>query len=88
MAEGSGPKRTSDGMHWLTLPQVFVLVTTGRGEEVEAGRVYTLQQERGFYDMGMGFTSAAYMHKLLVFQDAGARACAGVEPALVDWAEG
>jgi hypothetical protein len=65
--------RRSPGKHWHLLPQVFVLVSepgpSAEGPSLEP-RVYTLKEQKGFYDLGMGFTSPAYVHSLVVFAEA------------------
>jgi len=65
--------RRSPGKQWHFLPQVFVLVSepgaSAEGPSLEP-RVYTLKEQKGFYDLGMGFTSPAFAHSLVVFAEA------------------
>ena len=66
---------------WLSLPEVFVLVMSPsarkleRGwldhplaKEDEAASVYTLKEQKGFYDLGQGHKSPAFKHHLPVFE--------------------
>jgi len=63
----------SRGKQWHFLPEIFVLVSeagaSGEGALLEP-RVYTLKEQQGFYDLGMGYTSPAYVHSLVVFEEA------------------
>ena len=64
------PKRSADGQRWLVLPHVFVLVTV---PSPATGRpfIYTLREEKGFYDpgYGMGPRSPAFVDHLMAFED-------------------
>ena len=64
------PKRSADGQRWLVLPHVFVLITV---PSPATGRpfIYTLREEKGFYDpgYGMGPRSPAFVDHLMAFED-------------------
>jgi hypothetical protein len=72
----------SPGKQWHFLPKIFVLVSDappaaavgvdaagGGGVDSAAPCVYTIKEQKGFYDNGMGHTSPAYVHRLLIFED-------------------
>ena len=64
------PKRSADGQRWLVLPHVFVLITV---PSPATGRpfIYTLREEKGFYDpgYGMGPRTPAFVDHLMAFED-------------------
>ena len=74
----------SPGKQWHFLPKIFVLVSDAppaaavgvdaaaggaAGVDSAAPWVYTIKEQKGFYDNGMGHTSPAYVHSLLIFED-------------------
>lgn len=71
------------GKQWHFLPSVFVLIRPSHLQPPPAScpaatalphlpppLVYTMKEQQGFYDLGMGYTSPAYVHSLVLFQEA------------------
>jgi len=66
---------------WLSLPEVFVLAMPPSARKLErswhdhplanedhSASVYTLKEQKGFYDLGQGHKSPAFKHHLPVFE--------------------
>jgi len=66
---------------WLSFPEVFVLAMPPSPRKLERGwldhplakedqsaTVYTLKEQKGFYDLGQGHRSPAFKHHLPVFE--------------------